>query len=78
MDISARLEALAAAPKPWRYVIRYVGGRVVTIGALSEAAANNGASMYKRKIGRPLISRETGETVVIESVTVEPNQESSE
>lgn len=73
MDIDARLRALAAAPKPWRYVIAYRDGRVVTIGALSEAAANNGASMYRRKIGKPLISRETGATVYIDSVTVERN-----
>lgn len=73
MDINARLHALAAAPKPWRYVIAYRGGRTVTIGALSEAAANNGADMYIRKIGRELIDRSSGETVVIESVKVERN-----
>lgn len=76
MDIGERLHALAAMPKPWRYVIHYEGGRTVTIGALSEAAANNGASMYIRKIGRELIDRSSGATVIIESVIVERNQES--
>lgn len=73
MDINEKLRALAAAPKPWRYVIAYRDGRKVIVGALSEAAANNGAVMYRRKIGRELISRETGAIVIIDSVTVERN-----
>lgn len=70
MNINDRLSALAAAPKPWEYVISYDNGDVHTVGALSEAAANNGASGYTHKIGKPLIRRETGETVVIVSVEV--------
>lgn len=76
MDIVERLHALAAMPKPWRYVINYKGGRSVTVGALSEAAANNGADIYIRKIGRELIDRSSGATVIIESVIIERNQES--
>lgn len=71
MDAVRRLEALAAAPKNWFYVVRYEDGRERRIGAISRSAAENGAIRERRKIGRNLIDRETGVVVRVVSVEVE-------
>lgn len=71
MDIIAKLEALAAGPKPWAAVTTYKSGRVRVLAQPREAMARNHAEMEARKIGRKLIDRMTGETVEVVSVAVE-------
>lgn len=69
-ELTNRLEALAAGPKPWECVSTYDNGDERILACHSEAAANNHAAPLRRKVGKPLIRRETGETVVITSVVV--------
>lgn len=72
MDMRTRLEALAAAPRSWRVTTHYAGGMTRQHDAHSHAGAENFAIAERRKIGRDLISRETGETVRAVDVTVAP------
>lgn len=69
--LNARLEALMAAPKPWVVVIAYTSGASREIPCLSEAAANNCADRERRKLGRDLIDRISGEIVRVASVKIE-------
>lgn len=72
IDFTARLEALAAAPKTHRVTTHYASGAVSAFDAHS---ANAAASIYaseSRKIGRDLIDRATGDTVRVVSVVIEP------
>lgn len=71
MDMTARLEALAAGPKPWVVTTTFADGRVRTLRQPFEKSARNFAERESRNIGRDLINRDTGETVRIVSVVVE-------
>ena len=70
MDMVARLEALAAGPKPWLVTSIWSNGER-TLRQPREAMARNYAEREARRIGKDLISRETGETVQLLGVTVE-------
>ena len=73
MDITARLEALAAAPKPFVVIIVYSDGEIRRIEAGSKGAAENAAFQPTRQIGKDITRRETGETVQITSVEIKAN-----
>jgi len=70
MDIRARLEQLAAQPREWRVTTHYANGATKTHDTHNQAGAENFAIGERRKVGRELISRETGETVSVVDVTV--------
>lgn len=70
MDILARLEDLSAKPRNWRVTTHYADGRARHHDTHSVARAENYAIGERRKIGRDLISRETGEPVRVERVTI--------
>lgn len=70
MDILARLEALAAKPRNWRVTTHYTDGRTRHHDTHSAAQAESYAVGERRKIGRDLISRETGEPVRVERVAI--------
>lgn len=72
MDIRARLEALAAAPKTHRVTTHYACGKTRTFDAHSEAAANTHAITESRNVDRDLIDRVTGATVRKVRVEVAP------
>lgn len=67
--ITDRLEALANGPKPWLVTIVW-SHETRTLRQPREAMARNYAEREARRIGKPLICRETGETVRLISVTV--------
>lgn len=60
-----------ARPLTHRVTTVYEGGTTRTHDVRSEAQANNHATGERRKIGRDLISRETGVTVRVIAVTVD-------
>lgn len=68
LDIIA---AALAAPKTHATLTTYADGRVKRFETRSLASANNHAISERRKIGRALIDRDTGNTVRVLSVTVE-------
>ncbi|RWX70430.1 hypothetical protein EN780_03280 [Mesorhizobium sp. M4B.F.Ca.ET.089.01.1.1] len=70
MDITKRLEALAAMPRNWRVTTHYADGATHHHDTHTAPQAENFAIGERRKIGRDLISRETGETVRVVSVTI--------
>lgn len=70
-SITDRLEALARGPKPFRVVTEYACGKRRELACHSRAAADNHANMVSRKIGRELIDRDTGATVMVARVFVE-------
>lgn len=74
MDITARLEALAALPKTHRVTTTYADGRTRTFDTRNLASAENHAITERRNMGRDLIDRETGNIVRKVSVTVSPIQ----
>jgi hypothetical protein len=65
------IAAALAAPKTHKVVTTYADGKVRKFETRSELTANNHAVLDHRNIGRVLVSRETGETVRIVSVTIE-------
>jgi hypothetical protein len=71
MDLTARLEALTKAPKPWNVVSYYEDGRQHILPVRNRAAADQAASIASRKLNKNLIDRETGATVRIVRVSVE-------
>lgn len=71
MNVNDRIAAIQALPRTHKYVMTYADGSTREILAISEAAAENGATRERRHIGRDLIDRATGKTVRIVSVTVE-------
>lgn len=75
METLARLEALASGPKPWLVTVRYDSGKVRQLRQPREAMARAFADREAARIGKPLIERETGNTVQIASVTVEYSPE---
>lgn len=70
MNTETFLQAQLARPLTHRVTITYACGKVRTHDARSEGAAENYATGERRKIGRDLVSRETGETVRVVDVTV--------
>lgn len=75
MNAVARLEALAAGPKPWLVTTIYADGRTRTLRQPREAMARNFAEREASKIGRKLICRETLAEVEVVRVTVEHSPE---
>lgn len=73
MTIEQRLSALASGPKPFRVITAYASGEVRSLDVHSAGAAETYALGERRKIGRDLINRETGETVRVVSVEIVPN-----
>lgn len=69
-DTEAFLQRILALPKTHAVVATYECGKVYRNEAHSLKSAENHAIGWRRKIGRPLISRETGETVRVVSVEV--------
>lgn len=63
--------AALAMPKTHVVVVTYADGTERRFETRSEASANTHAIGERRKIGRDLVSRETGNTVRVVSVTVE-------
>ncbi len=70
MDIRARLEALAAAPRTHRVTMTYACGKVRTYDARSMREAQATASRESASIGKDKIERETGRAVRMVSVVV--------
>jgi len=68
--IRAKLEALAAKPREWRVTTVYQDGAVRVLDQPTEKQAENYASRERLKVGKDLISRETGLPVRVVSVTV--------
>lgn len=64
------IAAALAAPKTHKVVTTYADGRVREFETRSLQTAENHAVLDRSKIGRDLISRETGKTVRIVSVDV--------
>lgn len=65
------IAAALAAPKTHRVVTEYLGGARRAHETRSHATAENYAVGERRKIGRELIDRDTGKTVVVAKVTIE-------
>lgn len=76
MNTVARLEALATGPRPWLVTVHYRDGEKRQCRQPREAMAEAMAERERRKIGRELLSRETGLPVYVEAVTVEHKPES--
>jgi hypothetical protein len=68
--INALIAARLAAPKNFRVVTLYVSGATRTHDTETAGQAENYAVGERRKIGRDLISRETGKTVRVVSVEI--------
>lgn len=64
------IAAALAAPKTHAVVTLYESGKVRRFDTRSAASAENHAIGERRKIGRDLIDRETGDTVRVVSVEV--------
>jgi len=64
------IAAQLAKPITHDVVTTYADGTVRTFGTRGAAQAANHASGERRKIGRSLISRDTGSPVCVVSVTV--------
>ena len=71
MNTEAFLQSVLARPMTYRVVTTFEGGAQRAHYARSAGAAENYAVGERRKIGRSLISRETGEVVRVVGVTVE-------
>jgi hypothetical protein len=66
------ITATLAMPITHSVVTTYADGAIRTHGTRNAAAAENYAVGERRKIGRDLISRETGEKVCVVSVEIAP------
>lgn len=66
------LARMIARPKTHAVVATYESGKVYSFECASLGAAKNHATTWERKIGKSLISRETGETVRVISVVILP------
>ena len=69
--IPPSLAAALAAPKTHKVVTAYQCGKVRTHETRNLASAENYAIGERRKIGRALVDRETGQLVRVQSVTIE-------
>lgn len=67
LDLIARIQAM---PKTHAVVTTYADGEVLAHATHSAAAAETWAVGERRKIGRDLIDRDTGETVRVVSVEI--------
>lgn len=65
------IQAQLAKPLTHRVTTVYEGGAVRTHDVRSLAQAENHATGERRKIGKSLISRETGERVKVLTVTID-------
>lgn len=70
--IDRLISAAMSAPMTHVVVTRYADGRELRHEARSAGAAENWAIGERRKLGRSLVNRETGETVMAVAVTVVP------
>lgn len=64
------IAAAIAAPKTHKVVTTYADGRVREFETRNLITAENHAVIDRRKVGRDLIDRDTGDTVRVVSVTV--------
>jgi hypothetical protein len=71
VNIEARIAAAFAQPLTHRVSTVYASGVVKTHDVRGLGAANNWAIGERRKIGRKLINRVTGETVEVVDVTID-------
>jgi hypothetical protein len=71
MTALALIDAALAAPKTHCVVTLYADGSVRRHETRSQATAENFATGERRKIGRSLLSRDTGNPVEVVGVTVE-------
>ena len=74
MNTEAFLQAQLAKPLTHRVTTVYEGGAIKTHDTRSEAQAENFATGERRKIGRDLIDRDTGNIVSVVSVSVERSE----
>ncbi len=74
MSATALISAMLARPKQWRVSTIYADGAVRTHDVHSFGQAENWATGERRKIGRKLLSRETGQTVEVTRVSIEALQ----
>lgn len=70
MNVEARIAAALAQPLTHRVSTVYAGGLVKTHDVRSLGAANNWAVGERRKIGRKLLDRATGEAVEVIAVEI--------
>lgn len=70
MDILERIAARIAAPKHFRITTTYASGVTKTRDVETMGQAENWATGERRKIGRDLIDRGTGDTVRVVSVNI--------
>jgi hypothetical protein len=70
MDAIALINAALAAPKTHRVLTLYESGDIHTHDCRNMASAQTYAVGERRKLGRDLIRRETGETVRVVSVEI--------
>lgn len=70
MDIEAFMQAQLARPITHRVVTHYADGATKSLDVRSAGQAENFAIGERRKIGRNLISRETGETVRVVKIEI--------
>lgn len=71
MNAMDRINAALAAPKTHVVITGYACGKTKRHETRSEATAENWAIGERRKIGRDLIDRDTGNTVRVTTVTIE-------
>jgi hypothetical protein len=71
MNIEAFIAAQLARPMTHRVSTAYASGAIKIHDTRSAAQAENYATGERSKIGRKLISRETGETVCVVAVTID-------
>lgn len=69
MDIIARLEALAAAPKDWRCTSIFSDGKVRTLDQPTKAQAESYANGQRRYLGKKMKTAD-GRTVTLDVVEV--------
>lgn len=70
MNALDRINAALAAPKTHAVVTTYASGATRSFETRCAGSAENYAIGERRKIGRELISRETGETVRVVAVDI--------
>lgn len=66
------ITAALVMPKTHKVVATYTNGKIRVLEVRSLRVAENHAILERRKIGRKLISRETGESVCVVRVDVLP------
>jgi hypothetical protein len=71
MNAMDLINAALEAPKTHRMVATYACGKIYTFETRSNASAQSHAEMWRRKINRNLIDRDSGKTVRLVSVDVE-------